>query len=258
MVASLVDESRRMRTGWRRGLGGALAMALALCTAVAAAQSVAEPEPYVARYRVRYRGLSGGVIEFALRKDQAPGQFIYESRAFPSMLGRLMISKGSHERSVIVVDADGVRPLSFFAEDGTPDTSKDADLRFDWERHRLTGRAQNKDVDLPLPDHTQDHLSIQIAVMVDLLRGREPTTYSLVDDAEIKQYEYLRDGAAKVRFKDKEYDTVILRSSRVGNSRRSNRYWQATDLGYLPLRAERASKGDVDLTLDLEDVKKPQ
>ncbi len=219
------------------------------------ALSPAAPRLYVARYRVRYRGLSGGVIEFALRRGSEAGRYVYESRAFPSMLGRLIISKDSREKSLLAIDADGVRPLAFTSEDGTSATKKDTTLNFDWGSHRLTGRSEDRDVDLPLPERTQDHLSIQIAVMVDLLRDRAPGTYPLVDNGAVKDYEYARDGEEKLTFNGKQYDCIILRSERAGGSRRSNRYWHAPALNDLPLRAERSDKGDVDLTLELEDLK---
>jgi len=50
-------------------------------------------------------------------------------------------------------------------------------------------------------------------------------------------------------------DTVVLRSTRVGNSSRVNRYWTAAEFGYVPVKAERTNKEKIDLTLRLIEFK---
>jgi len=216
----------------------------------------AEPRPFVARYKAQFYGMSGGILQFTLRRGDGPDQYIYESRAEPSFLGSFMVSDAARERSTMTVTANGVRPLTFFSDDGKKGDEHDSDIRFDWTQNRLTGRSEGKDFNEPLPERIQDHLSIQIAVIEGLLGGAELGEFSLIDGGEIKRYTYSKEGAATVKFKGKTLEAVIVRSQRSDSpGGRINRYWHAPELGSIPVRAERSREGKVDLIMELVDVK---
>ena len=53
-------------------------------------------------------------------------------------------------------------------------------------------------VDLPIEAGVQDDLSIQVALMQELLRGRTPSTFRLLDRNVIKDYQYTPEGTAKL------------------------------------------------------------
>ena len=89
----------------------------------------------------------------------------------------------------------------------------------------------------------------------DLLQGREPGVYPLIDGDKIKEYEYLKDSTATVKYGGRDLEAVMIRSARTGGSDRITRYWHAPELGYLPVRAERTTKGEVDLVMQLVDLK---
>ena len=220
-------------------------------------QLSAEPQLrlFTARYRVTFHGLSGGTLELTLKKGDQPGQYVYTSSAKPSLLASFMVSSDARETSLMELTATGIRPLKFISEDGKKGDSKDSALDFDWTRQRLTGRAEAKDIDIELPARTQDHLSIQIAVIWDLLQGREPGVYSLIDGDEIKEYEYRNDGTATIKYGGRDLESVRIRSARTGGSDRITHYWHAPEFGYVPVRAERATKGQVDLVMQLVDLK---
>jgi hypothetical protein len=217
-------------------------------------QSV-ELKPYTARYRVSFHRISAGVLEFSLQATTTPGQFTYSVRAEPSVLARLVVSSQALESSTLQLMSADVRPLQYRSDDGSKGDAKDAQYSFDWEHHRVTGKWEDKPIDLELPPRTQDRQSIQIAVLNDLLADRDPGVYPLLDGDEIKDYVYKHDGAAKIKTAAGEYDAVILRSSRVGSDKRINRYWHAPAINFVPVHAERTTKGSVDLVLDLEQIK---
>ena len=56
--------------------------------------------------------------------------------------------------------------------DGTDSTSKDQKLDFDWSRGRVTGISERKPVDLPTQPGLLDSLSVQVALMSELMAGR--------------------------------------------------------------------------------------
>ena len=145
-------------------------LALALATPGAWAKDAgASLQPYKARYQVNYRGLSGGQIESSLTPGSAKGQWLYETRAFPSMLARVAVSPQARERGVMQVTAEGVRPLTFDFNDGSEGSQKDVRLTFDWAAGRVRGEAQGKPFDLAVSPGTQDTASVQTAMILALL-----------------------------------------------------------------------------------------
>jgi hypothetical protein len=227
---------------------------VAICALAGFAHS-AELQPYTARYHVSFHGISAGVLEFSLQAGATPGTFTYSVRAEPSLLARFVVNSQALESSTIRVAGTEVRPLEYHSDDGSKSEAKDAQYTFDWDRDRATGRWQNKPVDLTLPPRTQDRQSIQIAVMNDLIAAREPGVYPLLDGDEIKEFSYQHDGTGRIKTAGGEYDAVIIRSARVGNETRVNRYWHAPSVNFVPVHAERTTKGSVDLVLDLESLK---
>jgi len=211
--------------------------------------------PFTARYEARYYGVNGGIIELTLRKGSTPNEYVYESRAKPTFLAAFMISEAAREISTMVVDANGVRPIKFTADDGKKSTAQDSIYQFDWTQKKVTGHTGDLALDQALPERMQDHLSVQIAMMWALQRNADLGEYTLVDGGKIKQYRYTKEGAATMAFKNRTLDTIIVRSERADRTGgRINRYWHAAELGHIPLRAERSNKDKVDLTIALIDL----
>lgn len=244
--------SRRLFGGFSDAIARLLVCALLFPSISSADTSL---RPYVAHYQVKFHGLSGGVLQFSLRKGDKPGQYVYETRARPSFLGSFVVSDRAREVSVMEIADDTIRPLSFNSDDGKKSDAKDSQIQFSWPKHRVTGRSEAKSVDLEIAARTQDHLSIQVAVVWDLLRGHELGTYPMFDGGEMKSYDYRMDGKERLAYDGRELDTVIIRSEHTGGSSRVSRYWHAPELGYLPIRAERTRKGEVEFVLQLIDVK---
>jgi hypothetical protein len=209
------------------------------------------PAPYKARYQVSYRGISGGQIENAIRPGTAPGQWLYESRAFPNILGRVAVSPDARQRSTMEVAQGGaVRPLSLVFDDGTDDGAKDLRMSFDWAGSRVSGESKGKPFDLPLQPGTQDSTSVQVAMLIELAAGRTPKSFLIQNGARLEDYRYWSEGRATVVTPYGQYDTVVWASQRQG-SKRVNRVWHAPSLGYVPVQAIQYNKGRPDVQMKL-------
>jgi hypothetical protein len=234
--------------------GSALLMLLTQITE-AQVTGAQEIRPFTARYEARYYGVSGGTIELTLRKGAQPGEYVYASRAKPGFLAAFLISDAARETSTMSVDANGVRPLTFTADDGKKSTAQDSTYQFDWTQKKLVGHTGDVKLDQELPERMQDHLSVQVAIIWALQHNAALGEFTLVDGGKIKHYNYTLEGAATMSFKGRALDTTIVRSARSDRTGgRINRYWHAAELGNVPLRAERSSDGKVDLTIDLIDL----
>jgi hypothetical protein len=244
----------------RSFLPAALAIALAVLLAAPQRSEAAEPQAaapaasrltqYKARYQVSYRGIPGGQLENSMHPGTVPGQWIYESRAYPNLLGRIAISPDARQRSTMEVTAKGVRPLNLVFDDGSDDTSKDVRVQFDWSTGRVHGEAREKSFDLAVGPGTQDTASVQAAMIFDLLAGRDPVSFSILNGAKLEEYRYWSEGRATIVTPYGQFDTVVWASQRDG-SKRVNRVWHAPGLGYVPVQAIQYNKGRPDVQLKL-------
>jgi hypothetical protein len=154
------------------------------------------------------------------------------------------------------VTDDGVRPISYKADDGTSSTKRDANVQFDWEHHRMTGINEDAKVDMtPIPPGIQDDLSVQIALMVELLRGRTPDKFSLLSGNSVREYHYSRDGEETLKTPVGTIETIIYKSEKQ-YSPRITRFWCAPSLGYIPLRVQQKRNDDVEWTMQVQSVKR--
>jgi hypothetical protein len=250
-MSRMRDTARRART-WTRRLPVLLASAVLGLAALPAGAKDPAPtlQPYKARYQVSYRGLSGGQIESSMARGPVAGQWLYETRAFPSMLARVVVSPQARERGVMQVAPDGVRPLSFDFNDGSAESAKDVRLKFDWVAGRVLGEAQGVPFELAVERGTQDTASVQAAMLIDLLAGRAPEGFPIVTGSKLRFYRYWQEGRATVMTPFGQFDTVVWASQRDGSTR-VTKVWHAPALGYVPVQAVQYRKGQAETQMKL-------
>jgi hypothetical protein len=207
-------------------------------------------QPYRARYQVNYRGLSGGQIESSLSRGSVTGQWLYETRAYPSMLARVAVSPQARERGVMQVTADGVRPLTFDFNDGSESSQKDVRFTFDWTAGRVRGAAQGTPFDLAVKPGTQDTASVQTAMILDLLAGRQPTGFTILTGSKLREYRYWPEGKATIVTPYGQYETVVWANQRSGSTRLT-KVWHAPALGYVAVQAVQYRKGQAETQMKL-------
>jgi len=207
-------------------------------------------KPYTARYQVSYRGLSGGQIESSLRRGSASGQWHYETRAYPNLLGRIAVSPQARERSTMMITANGVRPLSFDFNDGSESSAKDVQFTFDWNAGRVRGENEGEPFELEIRPGTQDTASVQAAMIVALLEGRTPDGFQILTGSKLREYRYWPDGRDTVTTPYGRYEAVIWASQRDGSTR-VTKVWHAPALGFVPVQAIQYRKGREEVQMRL-------
>ena len=226
-----------------------LLAAVALVATVA--QAAPTPmKPYTARYQVSYRGLSGGQIEASFRPGTAPEQWLYETRAFPNLFGRLAVSPAAHERSTMTIGPAGVQPLAFEFDDGTDDRSKDVRHTFDWSARKVTGVAKGKTFTLDVTPGAQNTASVQAAMIVERLNGRMPTAFRILTGENLRDYKYWMEGTQQIVTPYGQMEAEVWASQRIGSDRVS-KVWHAPSLGYVPVQAIQYRKGTPEVQMKL-------
>ncbi|MFO1408539.1 MAG: DUF3108 domain-containing protein [Steroidobacteraceae bacterium] len=255
------------KAGPRIALAASLGFAFACGTAAAqsptapgpaaAPAAAAKPAPatghltaFKARYQASYRGISGGQIEQWLHPGTAAGQWVFEARAYPNLLGRIAVSPDARQRSLMDLTPAGVRPLTLVFDDGSDSSEKDVNVTFDWATSHVRGRAKEKTFDYPVQPGTQDTVSVQVAMIQALVSGQAPTSFWILNGAKLEQYRYWPEGRATVVTPYGQFETVVWASQRDG-SKRVNKVWHAPSLGYVPVQAIQYNKGRPDVQLKL-------
>lgn len=226
-------------------------LAAAFFTSVQSHADSESLEPFTATYAASYRGMEAGNLTFTFKRADQPGRFIYETTADPSFLASLVVSRAAVERSILSIDAEGVKPIEWKLDDGKSGDKADGTLTFDWSTNRVTGRIEREAIDFPTQAGLQDRLSIQIAVMAALLRGEEPGIIPMIDDNRVKQYTYSKTGTATLDTPLGKIETVIYQSTREGSSRVA-RFWMAPAHDFIPMRAEQERKGKVETVMEIK------
>jgi hypothetical protein len=247
---------------WRSGRKGWIAAcaALALACGASSARAAANPVPvpmtaYAAHYQVSYRGLSGGQIEVSFKPGPVPGQWSYETRPFPNLLGRIAVSTAAREHSTMIIGPSGVQPLAFEFNDGSDDTTRDVRHTFDWTAKRVTGESKGKPFSLDVTPGTQNTASVQAAMMVERLNGRSPTSFRILTGNNVRDYRYWMEGTQQIVTPYGQVEAEVWASQRPGSDRVS-KVWHAPSLGYVPVQAIQYRKGSPEVQMRLVSLKR--
>ncbi len=236
-------ESHSARRSLLAVVGARALMAMSLAAAD-------ELRPFEASYSWIWHGMT--VAATKLKLERTGDTWTYTSRSEPRGIGRVL-SQRPKTVSVLRVTANGVEPLSYRGDDGTGSTKRSVDVKYDWDQHRITGVYEQTTVDLPLTPDVQDDSSVQVAMMVELLAGRTPERFSLLDKNSVREYLYAREGEETLHTPLGAVATVIYRSQRK-NSPHVNRYWCAPDHGYIPMRVEQKRGDEVQWTMEIQSL----
>lgn len=229
------------------------ALLLACGTLALAAPSGEALRPFETHYDFLWHDMSAGSASFALQR-LGENQWSYTSRTEPRGLFRLFSSANATLQSRMEIGPDGVRPLHFSARQGSAATAT-ADVNFDWQQLRATGRIDGVDADVALRAGVQDDLSVQVALINALANGTTPTGIAVFDKAGVRDYEYTQVGTETLHTPLGDIDTIIYRSQR-SNSSRSTRFWCAPAYGYIPVRAQQHRHDEVEWTMELRSLRR--
>ena len=202
-----------------------------------------KPAPFVATYTVAWHGVTAGTSTLELG-ETAPQSYVYTSTDTAWGVFRLVFPHALRQSSRFRIRAGEVEPLSFEAAGpGNPVMAQ-----FDWNDGRVTGMAKGKRLDLKLQPGTQDPLSVQIAIMLELQSGDAPESFWMLNTDEIDRFQYARQGEATLDTPLGRLRTILYTSHAPGSDK-TTYLWLAPVLGYMPARAEQRVKGSTRISL---------
>jgi hypothetical protein len=210
------------------------------------------PQPFVAHYVAEWKDISVGSSDLQLVREPEPGFYHYRWTISAGGIFKIVYSNDVIQQSWFTVADDHVRPLRYRGEEGSSSVAFD----FDWTSDRARGSSEGKPVDIALKPGTQDVMSIQVEVMLDLKNGDLPATFPIIDKDQLKEFYYTREGTAKLRTSIGTLDTVIVASRHTQNDPRVLRMWFAPALGYVPVQAERSRDGKLEFAMRIKKLQR--
>ncbi len=230
-----------------------LAGAWGLAAVSRAAQPEPEPAavaPFSAHYQADWKNINVGTSDLELKQDPASGLYVYTWKITARGVFRLYRAEVTQQSWISIV-AGHVRPEKYRGDDGASTASID----FDWNSRRARGTSENNPVDLELKEGTQDVMSIQVEVMLDLKNDDLPKSFQIVDKDELKEFIYTQEGSARIRTDLGELDTIVVASRRAGNNR-ILRMWFAPSLGFIPVQAQRTRDGKLEFAMRIKSLRR--
>jgi hypothetical protein len=205
--------------------------------------AAAELLPFKATYTIRWSGMSAGTGELHLQQ-RSDGRWAYDSRVRSRGLFRIAPGANQRSSSVFRIVEGKVVPDTFTSDEHAQQ------ITFDWQKGRVTGSVNRKPIDLPIQAGLLDTQSVQVALMQELLSGRMPARFVLVDEDKIKDYLYAVEGSEMIDSIAGRHRADIFSSRRPG-SKKATFFWCAPELGYLPLKVERRNGREVEWSMTL-------
>ncbi len=210
--------------------------ALALFLAVSAA-GAAELTPHRAEYKVKISIVSGRLNTELRAIDSG---FVATHAIKAVGMSRIFTNGTMRVSSEFTAEDDGVKPVRFHEVDTIRD-DPEVRLSFDWTTDIASGTVGDKEVAIQLDGVSHDNVSVQYALMHDLLNGGTKQSYTIFDIDKMRVAQVRNIGTKRVKTKAGSYDVVGIQHQKEGSSRVTT-LWCAPELDYLPVIVEQHRK----------------
>lgn len=209
----------------------------------------AQPTPALKAFEAHYSFRKKGIIvakskrQLTINGDRVE----YLSHTKPSGVAKLFFKDTITEKSIMVQDKKGLKPLSYSYERKGGKKHELIKLDFDWSKKLVNNSYLNKA--LPLSENTFDLLGFQIVLSQQLASGKKNIQFNVAEKKRIKTYNFSFKGNEKIKLQTAkpETDTIHLEFYDKEKKRRLD-IWAAPSMNFLPVLIKRTDD-DGDITL---------
>jgi hypothetical protein len=221
------------------------------CLLASPVQSIGKLTPHTAEYKVRFSVASG-----RLNTELEATEFGYVARhtIVPTGLSRLVRRGSIAEVAEFATNAHGVSPIAYRSRDSLSSDKVRADIRFDWDANEASGTINDEDLVSALQGLSYDRVSIQYALMHDLLDDGPNTQYRMFDVDKLKTVNVRSIGHKQIKVPAGTFNAIGIQHQ-AENSSRVMTLWCAEELDYLPIIIEQHRKGKLRVRATLRSYK---
>ncbi len=221
-------------------------LVLAGCLSNAASASV-PLTPHAAEYKVRISVVGGRLVT---ELSQTDAGYVAKHAIAATGLSRLVARGSVSEIAEFSAGASGVIPLTYRSDDTLDSDEVHARVRFDWDANEATGTLNDEPLVAALEGLTHDRISIQYALMHDLLNDRLDSEYQMFEVDELKKINVRTIGSKEVKVPAGRFTAIGIQHQASGSSRVMT-LWCVEELGFLPVLIEQHRKGKLRVKAEL-------
>lgn len=115
-------------------------------------------------------------------------------------------------------------------------------IEFDREKNKTWLPYKDAWTDYQLTNETQDHLSYQEQIRLDLMTGKTQLTYPVTYKSRLKSYQFEIVGESKMNTKNGPINVVEIRQTGL-KKKETNQIWLAKDFEYIIVKLKAKKKG---------------
>ena len=193
--------------------------------------------------------LSGEAVR-ELRQTEN-GQWRFSSEAAAMMAGISEVTRFNYQPT------QPIQPLSYRYHRKVLGKSRKASIDFDWAKQSATTVVKDTPWKMQVPVGTQDKLSYQLQLRLDLLAGKTDMTYAVADGGKLKEYRFKVTGEEQIDTPYGRYNAVRVMRDRGEDADRETLIWLAPELDYLIVRLEQTESDGKTYALLLKNLETP-
>ncbi|MBR9867299.1 MAG: DUF3108 domain-containing protein [Oceanospirillales bacterium] len=199
-------------------------------------------KPFRAVYKAQWdMGISfGGDAVGVLKRD---GDRWVSSLSAEALIARV------NEFSEFTVQNQTVQPQHYEYHRKVIGGDKDAVLQFNWNTGTVLNDVAKKPWTMDVAPGTQDNLSYQMQLRLDLAAGKETLVYKVADGGKIKTYPFIKLGTETVTTAIGSFEAVKVQRDRGTDSKRNTYIWFAPELDYIVIKLQQVEKSGKEYSL---------
>lgn len=195
--------------------------------------------PHAAEYKVRISVVSGKLrTELKAIESGYAATHVIKPTGMSKLVARGAISESSRFEN----GSHGLVPFAYETNDTLSRDKVRASINFDWDTNEASGTVNEEEFLATLEGLSHDRISIQYALMHDLLNDASNASYRLFEVDKLKKIDVRSIGNKKVKVPAGTYEAVGIQHQAEGSSRVTT-LWCVEELGFLPVIIEQHRKG---------------
>lgn len=229
----------------------ALLSGLLLATNPAQAETDPLP-PFKATYSTEFDlgvSLSGEAVRELHR--EADGFWRFSSEASAMLAGIREVSRFDYH------SGEMIQPLAYDYQRKVLGKSRRASLEFDWLTGKVTTVVKDTPWKMAVSTGTQDKLSYQLQMRLDLKAGQQRMSYQVADGGKLKTYDFTVTGEEEIKTPFGTFNTVRVMRDRGEDADRETLIWFAPELDYLIVRLQQTESDGKTYGLLLKNLETP-
>ncbi len=159
-------------------------------------------------------------------RQQEDGSWVFDSTA-DAVVAR------QHEASHFTYADDEIQPLEYRYERKLLGRERLVDLAFNWPDNQVTTTVEEKPWRMKVPAGTQDKLSYQLQLRLDLAAGKTDLVYQVADGGPLSEYHFRVIGKETVETPAGNFEALKVERVRSSEAKRTTHLWFAPELEYL-------------------------